>query len=195
MKKHIKLFFAKKIWVYSIFILVLNSCIKKDDCKINDTFIREISKIDKQNKTNVISATPSAAIQLVFVKLNNGNLYATNGLELHNIYVDNYKKEYNTYYSFLKPLLCQESVLKFDQISDKRKYTIFQIDDDVIKNSVSDVEKKYLEKHKDIFLFYPGDYSLNIRYTILYKLYLSNFHITFDDYSGSFRINKINTID
>jgi len=154
MKKYIKLFFAKKIWVYSIFILVLNSCIKKDDCKIDDTFIKEISKIDRQNNPNVISATPSAAIQLVFVKLNNGNLYATNGLELHNIYVDNYKKEYNTYYSFLKSLLCQESVLKSDQIPNERKYAIFQIDDNVIKNNFSDLEKKYLEKPQKISTFF-----------------------------------------
>ena len=67
------------------------SC-SKSRVQINDTFIREISEIDRQNSPNVISATPSAAIQLVFVKLNNGNIYATNGLELYNIYVDNYKK-------------------------------------------------------------------------------------------------------
>lgn len=184
-----------KINIYLLFFtLTLFSC-SKSRVQINDTFIREISEIDRQNSPNVISAIPSAAIQLVFVKLNNGNIYATNGLELHNIYVDNYKKEYKTYYSFLKPLLCQESVLKSDQISNKRKYPIFHIDDNIIKNSFSDLEKKYLEKHKDIFLFYPGDYPLNIRYTILYKLYLSNFHITFDDYSGSFKITKTNTID
>lgn len=188
------IFFKLGINILSIFILT--SCSKpKSNVQINDTFIREISEIDRQNSPNVISATPSAAIQLVFVKLNNGNIYATNGLELYNIYVDNYKKEYNTYYSFLKPLLCQESVLKSDQISNERKYPIFHIDDNIIKNSFSDLEKKYLEKHKDIFLFYPGDYPLNIRYTILYKLYLSNFHITFDDYSGSFKITKTNTID
>ncbi|ATL43614.1 hypothetical protein CQS02_10060 [Elizabethkingia miricola] len=119
----------------------------------------------------------------------------TNGLELHNIYVDNYKKEYNNYYSFLKPRLCQESVLKSDQIPNESKYAIFQVDDNIMKESSSDIEKKYLEKHENIFLFYPKDYSLNTKYTILYKLYLSNFYITFDDYSGSFRITKTDDID
>ncbi|WP_222931984.1 hypothetical protein, partial [Elizabethkingia miricola] len=68
--------------------IILTSCSKpKSNVQINDTFIREISEIDRQNNSNIISTTSSAAIQLVFVKLNNGNIYATNGLELHNIYV------------------------------------------------------------------------------------------------------------
>lgn len=171
------------------FTLTLVSC-SKSDVQIEDTFIREISKINDQNNTNVISITPSAATIIVFIKLNNGSTYATNGLELHNIYVDNYKKEYNNYYSFLKPLLCQKSALKSDQIPNESKYAIFQVDDNIMKDSSSDIEKRYLEKHENIFLFYPKDYSLNTKYTILYKLYLSNFYITFDDYSGSFRITK-----
>ena len=53
---------------------------------------------------------------------------------------------------FLKPLLCQESVLKSGQISNERKYPIFQIDDNIIK-IVFQILKKYLEKHKDTFYF------------------------------------------
>lgn len=69
MKKYIKLYFTKKIWVYSIFILVINSCIKKDDCKIDDTFIKEISEIDMQNKSNVISITPSCCNSISICKI------------------------------------------------------------------------------------------------------------------------------
>ena len=42
----------------------------------------------------------------------------------------------------------------------------FQVDDNIMKESSSDIEKKYLEKHENIFLFYPK--RLFFKYKIYY---------------------------
>lgn len=171
-------------------VLILNSC-SKSKIHINDTLIKEISSIDKSNKGDVTpSYIPEKATYLLYLKLENNKMLCINALELQNIYSNYYKNNYKTFYDFLQDALNQKINLKINQIY-KYEAITFSLDGQIIQVSNHHVEKQYLKKiNEDTFYFYPKDSALNQVQTILYKMYLDNYLISFDDYTGKYIITK-----
>ncbi|MGU3377165.1 hypothetical protein [Chryseobacterium sp. M5A1_1a] len=176
--------------VLLFFVFILNSC-SKSKIHINDTLIKEISSIDKSNKGDLtLSYIPEKATLLLYLKLENNKMLCINALELQDIYSNYYKNNYKTFYDFLYDALNQKINLKINQIT-KYETIIFSLDSKIIQVSNHHVEKQYLKKvDEETFYFYPKDNALNQVQTILYKMYLDNYLISFDDYTGKYVITK-----
>ncbi|RMZ59695.1 hypothetical protein D1632_08710 [Chryseobacterium nematophagum] len=87
-------------------------------------------------------------------------------------------------------VLNQEISLNENQVK-KNEKIIFSLDNQILHSSSNQLEKKYLNKinHKT-YSFYPKNINLNKRQTILYKMFLNDFLISFNDYEGKYIITK-----
>ncbi|MDQ0476705.1 hypothetical protein [Chryseobacterium sp. MDT2-18] len=186
MKSTVK-FNIKPAFLSIVFILISYS---KSEIHINDKLIREISIIDNGNNDSVISYIPEKATNLLYLKLDNNKMISINALELQDIYSSYYKNNYKTFYNFLNKALKQEVSLKTNQVQ-KYEVIMFSLDNNIIQTSANQIEKKYLKKiNNETFYFYPKDIDLNQNQTILYKMFINNYLISFDDYGGKYIITK-----
>jgi hypothetical protein len=167
-------------------ILVFTSCTKFN---INDKFIKEIAIIDNDKKNGPIAYIPEKATNLLYLKLNNGKMICTNSLELQSIYVNYYKKDYQTFYAFLDKVLNQKININSD-FANKIDAITFDLEEDIVDKSNEMIQKKYFDKNNDKYYFYPKNLPLNERQTILYKMFIDNYLISFDDYGGKYIITK-----
>ncbi|MBP2619692.1 hypothetical protein [Chryseobacterium jejuense] len=172
---------------YFLFMLILVSC-SKSSIQINDKFIQEISKIN-DNEASTISYIPDKATNLIYIRLSDGKLASTNALELENVYQDHYKNNFQSFYIFLKQVLNQKTSINSNDIS-KSDVIIFDIDKKIFNQSTSLIKEIYLEKDKEMYYLYPKNLSLNQKQTILYKMFIDNYLISFDDYEGKYIVTK-----
>lgn len=174
--------------VFLLLIFVLVSC-SKSEIHINDNLIKEISTIDNESNDG-ISYIPEKATNLLYLKLDNNKMISTNALELQDIYHNYYKNDYKTFYDFLNKALKQEISLKTIQLQ-HYKLIMFSLDDKIMHVSTNQIEEEYLKKaNNETFYFYPKDIALDQYQTILYKIFLDNYLISFDDYGGKYIITK-----
>ena len=90
----------------------------------------------------------------------------------------------------MQDALNQKINLKVNQIY-KYEAITFSLDSQIIQVSNHHVETQYLKKiNEETFYFYPKDSALNQVQTILYKMYLDNYLISYDDYAGKYIITK-----
>lgn len=174
--------------VFLLLVFVLVSC-SKSEIYINDNLIKEISTIDNESNDGV-SYIPDKATNLLYLKLDNNKMISTNALELQDIYHKYYKNDYKTFYDFLNKVLKQKISLKTNQLQNY-KLIMFRLDDKIMHFSTNQIEKKYLKKvNNETFNFYPKDITLDQYQTILYKIFLDNYLISFDDYAGKYIITR-----
>ncbi|OPB87734.1 hypothetical protein [Elizabethkingia occulta] len=167
--------------------IILTSCSKlKSNVQINDTFIREISKVDNKNVLNV----PENATKHLYVCLDNNKIFVTNVLELYDWY-SNYEDKSKDFYTFLDNVLNQRSKLK-SAIATKYEYGAFTVNPNIMKLSSEAVIGKYFEQNesKEKYYFYPKILSADDTQTILYKMFLEGYLISFNDYAGNYIIEK-----
>ncbi|WP_353148041.1 hypothetical protein [Chryseobacterium sp.] len=177
----------KKGFLFSVFILV--SC-SKPDIHINDKLIKELATINNDNK-NSLSYIPESSANLLYVQLDNNKIVSVNVFELQDIYDNYYKKDYKTFYIFLKKILNQKIKLPIDRIK-KNEVTVFAIEKQILDKPNDQIKKIYFTRGNDhIYYFYPKNLPLNTKQTILYKMFIDNYSIIFDDYGGKYNIKKI----
>lgn len=182
----------RNLRIHNLIILllffVLSSC-NNSNIHISDKFINEIARINDEDKDSSISYIPEKATNLLYLKLSNGRIICTNALELQSIYVDYYKEHYITYYAFLTEALNQSININPNQIQ-KIDVIIFDLEKSILNKSVDMIEREYFEKNDKIYSFYPKKMSLNQKQSILYKMFIDNYLISFDDYEGKYIITK-----
>lgn len=169
--------------------LILISC-SKSNIHISNKFIKEISTINSVNSEGEVSFVPENATSLLYLKLDNNRMASTNAMELQYIYKNYYKNNYTSFYDFLNKTLNQEISLRANQIQ-RYEFIIFDLDYKIMKIPINQVKKQYLKNiDKETYYFYPRDIALNPKQTILYKMFLDGYLISFDDYGGNYFIKK-----
>lgn len=171
-----------------LFVFVLYSC-NKSNIHISDKMIKEIASINDENKDNSVSYIPEVATNLLYSKLTNGKIVCTNALELESVYIDYYKDNYKTYYDFLTETLNQRININPNQIQ-KMDIIVFELDKSVLNKSNDMIKREYFERNGKIYSFYSKKMSLDQKQTILYKMFIDNYLISFDDYDGKYIITK-----
>lgn len=171
----------KASFIPLIFFLLLG-CQKKI---VDNNFLSELSKIDNENKFYV----PKNATTYLFVSLDNNKIFATNSLELYDWYKNYCKSEYKSYYSFLDSVLNKKTKLK-SSIAKNYRYQVFTENSQIMQLSVTDIIKDYFQGDKQNYYFYPKNLSTNDIQTVLYKIFLEGYLISFDDYGGKYNIVK-----
>ena len=171
----------KKI-LFSILLIIL--CCNKKSHFINENFTKKIS-------VNQEGGIPSRFVKYnLYVKVSKNSILETNVKFLSDIYSDHYKDKYKTFYDFLDSALNQNIVIPKD-ISRQYEYGIFNIDDTIVDLSSKQIIDKYLKVEKDNkYYLYPKQMNANEIQTILYKLFLDNYLISYDDYGGKYIIAK-----
>ncbi|RQP13141.1 MAG: hypothetical protein EAS48_04380 [Chryseobacterium sp.] len=169
-------------------MLILVSC-SGSNTGISDKLIKEISTI-KETNDGVVSIVPENATNLLYLKLDNNKMASISALELQDIYKHYYKNIYPTFYDFLKKALNQEICLKVSQIQGY-ELIIFDLEDKIMKTSIDRLEERYFKKiNRETYCFLPKDIALNLKQTILYKMFINGYMINFDDYAGTYIIKK-----
>ncbi|CAM3453189.1 hypothetical protein ELOC111193_05705 [Elizabethkingia occulta] len=171
------------ISVLIITSLLLIACQKKI---VSEGFIRKLAKIDNKNILNI----PENATNHLYVCLDNNKIFVTNVLELYDWY-SNYEDKSKDFYTFLDNVLNQRSKLK-SAIATKYEYGAFTVNPNIMKLSSEAVIGKYFEQNesKEKYYFYPKILSADDTQTILYKMFLEGYLISFNDYAGNYIIEK-----
>ena len=171
----------KTSFIFLIFFLLLG-CRKKI---VDNNFINELSKIDTKNKFYI----PENATTYLYVNLDNNKIFATNSLELYDWYKNYCESEYKSYYRFLDSVLNKKTKLK-SSIAKNYRYQVFTENPKIMELSVVDIIKNYFQCDKQNYFFYPKNLSMNDTQTVLYKMFLEGYLISFDDYGGKYNIAK-----
>ncbi|REC60911.1 hypothetical protein DRF65_17900 [Chryseobacterium pennae] len=175
MKKIIKFLFV------GLFFIII-SCNKK--VELSDDFIKNLS--------NVNSNIPSPYVQYnLYLKTMDNNIFETNVKFLSDIYIKYYNNDYKDFYDFLKIALKQKLKIK-NSVANHYEYGIFSESSKIVELSNKEIIKKYFIIGEDVFYFYPKNISIEEKKTILYKMFLDGYLITFDDYAGKYIIKKYN---
>ncbi|MDE5494230.1 hypothetical protein [Elizabethkingia meningoseptica] len=172
-----------------ILALALISC-TKSNIDVSDKFIKEISTVDNEDNDITKLYIPENATNLLYLKLDNNKMLCMNTLEVKDIYDKSYKKDYKTFYLFLKKALNQKIDISINHI-ERNNVIIFDLENNILNKSNDLIKKEYLKKiDNDNYYFAPGSISLNQKQTVLYKMFIDNYLISFDDYSGNYMIKK-----
>ncbi|AQX00537.1 hypothetical protein HZP84_13100 [Elizabethkingia anophelis] len=166
-----------------IISLLLIACQKKI---VSEGFVRKLAKIDNKNVLNV----PENATNYLYVCLDNNKIFVTNVLELYDWY-SNYQDKSKDFYTFLDNVLNQRFKLK-SAIATKYEYQSFTVNPNIMRASSESITEKYFEQNesKEKYYFYPKSLSADDTQTILYKMFLEGYLISFDDYAGSYIVKK-----
>lgn len=173
----------KKSSILLMFFLLLG-CQK---ATVDHRFLSELSKIDSENKFYV----PKNATTYLYVSLDNNEMFATNSLELYDWYKNYCESDYKNYYSFLDSVLNKKTKLK-SSIAKNYRYQVFTQNPQIMQQSLTDIIKNYFQGDKKKYFLYPKNLSMNDTQTVLYKMFLEGYLISFDDYGGKYNIVKYN---
>ncbi|HAT3998201.1 hypothetical protein [Elizabethkingia anophelis] len=175
------------ISVLIITSLLLIACQKKI---VSEGFVRKLAKIDNNNNNNNILNVPENATNHLFVCLDNNKIFVTNVLELYNWY-SNYEDKSKDFYTFLDKVLNQRFKLK-SVIATKYEYGAFTVNSNIMRLSSEAIIGKYFEQNesKEKYYFYPKSLSADDTQTMLYKMFLEGYLISFNDYAGNYIIEK-----
>lgn len=171
-----------------LFCFVLTTC-NKSNIHISDKIIKEIAFTDNESQDGSLSYIPEKASNLLYLKLSNGKILCTNALELRTVYIDYYRKNYKTFYAFLKEALNQRININPNQIQ-KIDNVTFDLEKSILNKPNDMIEREYFKRNGMIYSFFPKKMSLNQKQSILYKMFIHNYLITFDDYQGKYIITK-----
>lgn len=173
--------YCKNLICLSVFILILN-CSRSSDSKVSDQFIAKLSVTD--------DSLPSPYVGYnLYVKTNNDSVIVSNVNSLHEIYSDHYQTEFKDFHSFLTALLKNNFKISEGAVSN-HNYGAFLSDKKITGLPVESIVKKYFDQDKNSkkYYFYPQTLSYNTKQTILYKMFLDGYLVSFDDYGGKFII-------
>ena len=157
-------------------------------CNKSSHFIGE--EFTKKISINQDTSLPSAFVKSnLYVKVSENSILETNVKFLSDIYNNHFKDQYKDFHDFLDSALNQNLIIPID-ISTQYEYRIFNIDNEIVKLSNKNIIMQYLKAEKGKYYFYPRQLNSDKIQTILYKLFLDNYLISFDDYGGKYIITK-----
>ncbi|MDQ1094920.1 MULTISPECIES: hypothetical protein [Chryseobacterium] len=168
----------KNITLIFIGFLLLN-CQQKN--MVSKDLIRQLSSIEN-TKNNYIEPI---LFNILFVKLDNGKYLKTNGQELYEIYIKNYRTKYKDFYNFLDKVLNQESTIE-SKITSMNE---FQLNSNILEKSITEIAKIYSIKNDNGIYILTANHKEDLN-SILYCFFEKGYEINFDDYSGVFIIKK-----
>jgi len=165
-----------------IFLVLVISCFS---CK------HEVKNIEFINKLSSIqNGLPSPYFNYyLYFKMDNGEILETNVDWVYKIYKDYYSKNYKDFSFYLENLINQEETVK---ISDVVKYqkkgyflNVIKADKHILVMSIESIKKDYLNaQKKQSFILKTGNIESVKARTILYKMFVDGYIITFNDYGG-----------
>ncbi len=169
--------------IYSLFLGVLFwfsliSC--KQDEIVSNEMLNQLSTIE--NKQN--SYISEFLFYTLFVKIDNDKYYITDGRELYDIYINNYREDYSNYNDFLSDILNQKTALKEDMVNVNKTFILRH---SLMNKSINNIVKDYsINKAKNVYRLNASLKSQDELGSLLYYFFIKRFYISFDDYSGSY---------
>lgn len=182
--------YLKKI---ALLVLLVFSFSCKQEVR-NKNFIDRLSSIQ--------NGLPSLYFNYyLYFKVNNGKILETNIDLVYEIYKNYYSEDYKNFNSYLENLFNEKETIKAEHISTLKKKgdvlaNMSVIDNDIAIMSIENLEKQYLNLEKqNTFILRTGKIEPIKVKTILYKMFINDYIITFSDYGGYYIIKKYNEKD
>lgn len=166
------------------FIFGVLFCFSLINCKQNEIvsneMLNQLSTIENKQNNHI----SEFLYYTLFVKVNNDSYYITNGQELYDIYIENYKEEYSSYNEFLYDILNQKITLKEDVVRVNKTFILRQ---SLMDKNMEDILKDYsISNVKNIYRLNANIKDRDELNSLLYYFFKKRFYISFDDYSGVF---------
>ena len=117
------------------------------------------------------------------------------------MYKNHYSQEYTDFNTFLIKLLNKKEIIKSEYVNVLKKNgdmlaNLSTIDNSIEKMSTENIEKKYLNlEQQDTFVLQTGKVEATKVKTILYKMFINDYIITFSDYGGYYNIKRYHDED
>lgn len=156
--------------------------------------------IDKLSSVQNDLSSPYFNYYLYF-KMDNNKILETNIDLVYEMYKVYYSQEYSDFKSYLKKLLNGKAIIKTEYavaLKNERDFlvNISDIDNNIEKMPTENIEKNYLNLEKVDTFILKTDLIEPIKVkTILYKMFVKNYIITFSDYGGYYNIKKYKEVD
>lgn len=172
------------------FIIFLFGCSNHVDSNITDDFIKKIAVVD--------DTLPSKYVQYnLYVKTNKDLILVTNVNFLNALYKKYYQDNFKNFYSFLQATLKHGFKIE-NKIAINYEYQTFNENSNIMNLGTNVIIEKYFQynnnNNKERCFFYAKDLSQNDIQTILYRMFLEGYLISFNDYEGSYIIKKYESI-
>lgn len=176
--------------VLAIFVLCsLNKCVTKSDCKDN-TFLNEYTKGDFSSEIPPVNAN------LFFLtRLENNKILSTKNYMLYHVYKESFEKKYSSFSLFVCDIYSSKVVLKWE---DFKSYNFENseiidlngsIEEEYKSKGINEIINKYCIRSNTNFIIKTQPNS-SITFSILYFLFINEYHITYTDYDGFFHFNN-----
>ncbi len=171
-----------------LFIMLIFSLSCKQENK-NKNFINKLSSVQ--------NGLPSLYFNYyLYFKMDNNELLETNINLIYEMYKNYYSQEYTDFNTYLKKLLNKKEIIKSEYINVLKKkgdllVNLSTINNSIEKMSTEDIKKKYLNlEQQDTFVLQTGKIDTTKAKTILYKMFIDDYIITFSDYGGYYNIKR-----
>jgi hypothetical protein len=176
--------YKKSIFIFWVIAFAIVGCEQGPSSNISNSFIEKIAVIEKPLPSKYVGYN-------LYVKTDKASTFVTNVNFLNIIYTDHYQNSFKDFYSFLYALLKQNFQINAD-IAVKYEYQTFIENPKIMELSTESIIGKYFEQDisKKKYYFYPKALSISDAQTILYKMFLEGYLISFDDYGGKYNIVK-----
>ncbi|MCD1117861.1 hypothetical protein [Chryseobacterium turcicum] len=171
--------------IFFAFVLIIG-CSKSQSSSpsISDVFIEKIALVEESLPSKYV-------VYNLYVKTDNSLILVTNVNFLNTLYNEHYKNRFKDFHSFLQMSLRQSFEIN-TEIAAKYKYQTFTVNPEIMKLSTKFIIEKYFQQTdiKEKYYFYSKGFSTSDMQTILYKMFLEGYMISFDDYGGKYNIIK-----
>jgi len=176
--------YVKNLILFS-FIILLFGCSKKVDSNITDDFIKKVAVVD--------AVLPSKYVQYnLYVQTNKDLILVTNVNFLNVLYKEYYQNKFIDFQGFLQATLKQGFKIE-NKIAVNYEYQTFNKNSNIMKLAINVIIEKHFQhndNNEERYFFYPKNLSTNDIQTVLYKMFLEGYLISFDDYGGKYNIVK-----
>lgn len=160
----------------------------------NKNFINKLSSVQ--------NGLPSLYFNYyLYFKMDNNEILETNINLIYEMYKSYYSQEYTDFNTYLKNLLNKKEIIKSEYVNDLKQKgdmlaNLSNIDNSIEKMSIENIEKKYLNlEQQDTFVLQTGKVETTKAKTILYKMFINDYIITFSDYGGYYNIKRYHDED
>jgi hypothetical protein len=174
-----------------LLIMLIFSC--KQEMK-NKAFINKLSSVQ--------NGLPSPYFNYyLYFKMDNNKILETNIDLVYEMYKVYYSQEYSDFNIYLEKILNGKEIIKSEYaVALKNKgdflVNISDVDNNTEKMSTEDIGKNYLNlEQDDTFILKTGSIEPIKVKTILYRMFIKNYIITFSDYGGYYNIKKYKELD
>lgn len=172
----------KKLILILIYLL-FTFCNNKTEIKISNNFIKSIQYDKFENM--------SFYTKFIFIKNINDSISIIDVIEINHLYDKKFCKTYRIKKDFFQDLLYQK-------IKIEEKYKCFKLNEIVLTNyknfKFNNFIDFYFLKENSTFIF-NKHYTENVKLSLMYIMFINDYHITQNDYNGKYNIINNNLIN